>query len=173
VTACLLHDIGREKEFAAPTVCHAEIGAEMAYNFLLALNWTGEKALHVKECIITHRYRGNKPPKTIEAKILFDADKIDAAGVLGIARTIIAGGLKAEALYLMNDDGEIITAANTKRPSFFHEYNFKLKNIYDYFYTKRAKEIVGSRQKAAINFYNDLYKEITSNYDNGIKKYLL
>jgi len=57
IAACLLHDIGREEQSADLELCHAAIGAEMAYVFLLSRGWNEHKALHVKECVSTHRYR--------------------------------------------------------------------------------------------------------------------
>jgi len=173
VTACLLHDIGRKKQFSNLELCHAKIGGEMAHDFLLSLGWSEQKAIHVKDCIISHRYRGDNPPQSIEAKILFDADKIDASGALGIARTLIYEGQVAEPLYIIDDIGNIvIDGGGTEISSFFQEYNFKLKKVYDSFFTDRAKEIAKKRQKTAIDFYDGLFSEVASNYENGIRKYL-
>ena len=171
--ACLLHDIGREKQFANPDVCHAQIGGEMAYEFLLSQEWSLQKSIHVKECISTHRYRSDNPPQSIEAKILFDADKLEASGAVGIARTLIYKGQVAEPLYMSDENGNIVVnASDTEITSFFQEYNYKLKNVYDSFFTERGKEIALERQKTAIDFYNGLFAEVSMNYNNGIKRYL-
>ena len=79
ISACLLHDIGRKEQFENPKLCHAMIGGEKAYSFLLELGYEKEYAERVKHCIQTHRFRQNNPPQSIEAEILFDADKLDAA----------------------------------------------------------------------------------------------
>jgi len=164
--ACLLHDIGREAQFANPTLCHAQVGSTMAYDFLISRNWTPTKAQHVKDCISTHRFRSNAPPTSIEAKILFDADKLEVTGLIGIARTLIYQGIVTHPLYIMDADNKIIThkAKGDGNSSFFTEYNFKLKNIYDTFYTTRAKAIAKKRQQAAVDFYDRLHDEITQNY---------
>ena len=167
VAASLLHDIGRERQFAEPGLCHAQVGSQMAYEFLVSRSWAVEKALHVKECIAAHRYRSNSVPESMEAKILFDADKLEAAGAIGIARTLIYEGQVGEPLYILDDNNEIITTggrAEVDISSFFQEYNFKLKNIYGSFYTNRAKEIAAKRQKAAMDFYESLYNEVSENY---------
>ena len=172
VAACLLHDVGRERQFIE-NICHAQIGSEMAYDFLISQNWTTEKAAHTKDCISSHRYRGNNKPNSIEAKILFDADKLDVIGAIGIARTLIYEGHVGEALYIIDDNGNIVTdSGDAESTSFFQEYNFKLKKVYDSFFTKHAKEIAMEHQKTAIDFYNGLYTEITKNYDCGMKKYM-
>jgi len=172
VAACLLHDIGREQQFAdLENTCHAEIGSKMAYEYLLSLEWPNDKALHVKECIASHRFRKNCKPQSIEAKILFDADKLEASGAIGIARTLIYEGQVGEPLYILDEDNKIIVDnGGAEISSFFQEYNYKLKRVYNKFYTARAKEIAAERQKTAENFYNGLYNEISNNYVNGIMK---
>jgi len=173
LAACLLHDIGREMQFSDINICHAQAGGDMAYEYLLSRRWPSGRASHVKECVSTHRFRKNNRPKSIEAQILFDADKLDACGALGIARTLIYGGQVAEPLYLLDDDEKIIAGGGGEEmSSFMQEYNYKLKNVYTAFYTKRAKEIARKWQKTAISFYDGLHMEITSNYENGAKKHL-
>ena len=98
MAACLLHDIGRKEQFEDPRLCHAEVGSEKAYRFLLGNGFETEYAEQVRHCILTHRYRKNNPPQTVEAKILFDADKVDASGALGIARTLIYKGIVSDPL---------------------------------------------------------------------------
>jgi len=173
LAACLLHDIGREKQFANLELCHARIGGEMAYEFLLSLGLTEQQALHVKDCISTHRFRGDNPPQSIEAKILFDADKLDASGAIGIARTLIYEGQVSEPLYIINEAGNIVTdGGGAEISSFFQEYNYKLKNVYDSFFTAHARKTAIERKNAAQDFYNSLYAEISTNHENGIKNFL-
>lgn len=93
ICACLLHDIGRKEQFENPALCHAEVGGRKAYKFLLENGFDPTYAEHVKECIITHRFRKNNSPGSIEARILFDVDKLESAGAIGIARTLIYKGI--------------------------------------------------------------------------------
>ena len=173
IAACLLHDIGRDAQSADLELCHAEIGGDMAYDFLLSRGWTPQKALHVKDCISTHRFRRDNTPVSIEAKILFDSDKLDSAGATGIARTLVYGGQILEPLYIQDEDGKIIVdGGGAEISSFFQEYNYKLKNVYNTFFTDRAKEIAATRQKTAIDFYEALYAEVTDNYEGGLKAYV-
>lgn len=172
IAACMLHDIGREMQFSNTKVCHAQAGGDMAYDFLLSIGWGEENALHVKECICAHRFRQNNAPQSVEAQILYDSDKLEACGVMGIARTLIYAGQVAEPLYILDKDGQVIVDSKSEATnSFVEEYNYKLKNVYCSLYTDRAKEIALSRQTAAINFYNELLNEISENIKNGIDKY--
>lgn len=167
ICACLLHDIGRKEQFENPSLCHACIGGTKAYQFLIANNFDILFAQNVKHCIETHRYRKNKEPQTIEAKILFDADKLDATGAMGIARTLLYQGIVSDPLYSILPDGQVSDGSADSYPSFFREYKFKLEKIYRQFYTSKAKEIGSERQIAAISFFNSLLSEITSTYCNG------
>lgn len=170
IAACLLHDIGRKEQFENPALCHAEVGSEKAYQFLLAHGFETSYAEQVKQCIQTHRYRKSNPPQSLEAKILFDADKLDVAGAIGIARTLVYKGIVSEPLYNMLPDGTVSTGENDVAPSFFQEYKYKLEKIYSSFYTKKAVEIAKERQHSAIEFYNSLYQEVNLSYRNGINE---
>lgn len=143
VAACLLHDIGRPAQFDNPNICHAQVGSEMAYSFLKCLGWSEDDCRSVKHCILTHRFRNNMPPESIEAKILFDSDKLDVCGALGIARTLQYEGKMNESL-----------------DAFFSEYDRKLIKLYDLFYTETAKQMALSRKKILLSFYSELKDQL-------------
>lgn len=168
ISACLLHDIGRKEQFENPALCHAAVGADKAYKFLVEIGFAVEFAEKVKLCILTHRFRQNNPPQSIEAKILFDADKIDTTGTIGIARTLFYKGLVGEPLYSLLPDGRVSDGEYDTKPSFFHEYKYKLEKLYARFYTQKGNEISKQRQKSAISFYNDMFSEVSSSYENGL-----
>lgn len=170
IAACLLHDIGRKEQFENPALCHAIVGGEKAYQFLLDHGFGTFFAEQVKQCIKTHRYRKNNPPQSLEAKILFDADKLDAAGATGIARTLLYKGIVSEPLYSVLPNGVVSTGENDITPSFFQEYKYKLENLYSNFYTEKATAIAKERQNISIEFYKSLYQEINSSYQNGIEE---
>lgn len=104
-------------------------GAEKAYSFLIEHDFGKDFAQKVAECIRTHRYRSDDPPQSLEAKILFDADKIDATGATGIARILIYKGRVSEPLYSVRQDGSVPDESKDVLPSFFQEYQYKLKNV--------------------------------------------
>lgn len=167
IAACLLHDIGRGEQFENPALCHAKVGSDKAYYFLLEHGFAQDYAEHVKQCIKTHRYRKDTLPQSLEARILFDADKLDAAGATGIARTLIYKGTVSEPLYTVSSKGEVLSGETDEQPSFFQEYKCKLENLYSGFYTGRATEIAKERRHSAVDFYNALYNEVSIPYQNG------
>lgn len=160
VCACLLHDIGRQEQFENPSLCHARVGGEKAYRFLTEHGFSEDYARHVQACIVTHRFRKNNPPESMEAKILFDADKLDVTGALGVARTLMYAGTVSAPLYTRNAAGEISNGDGDNDHSFFREYHFKLKRLYDRFYTKTGSAMAAVRRKAAEDFYRALLEEV-------------
>ena len=168
ICACLLHDIGRKEQFENPKLCHAMVGGDRAYQLLIDHHFEDSFAEKVKHCIQTHRYRQNNPPQSLEAKILFDSDKIDATGALGIARTLFYKGTVGEPLYSVLPNGRVSDGTDDEKPSFFQEYKFKLEKLYDRFYTNRGNEIAKERQQTAISFYNDMLREVRDSYDRGL-----
>ena len=165
IASCLLHDIGRKFQFQNPNVCHAAEGGKIAYSFLKELGWNENWCLHVKNCIATHRFRTNNQPKSIKAKILFDAEKLDVTGALGIARSLIYKGMVREPIYTVNENHLIQDGKKQDDPeSFLKEYHFKLIKIYDQFYTKEAFDIAQKRKNVLCDFMDELMYEI-SNYD--------
>jgi len=167
IASCLLHDIGRQRQYQDPSVSHAEAGGEMAFSFLCGRGWEESAARHVKSCIETHSYRADHPPVSIEARILFDSDKLDAAGALGIARTLLYQGKVSEPLYRLDQDGRVLDGTDDLQPSFFREYHFKLKKVYARLYTDRARQIARRREDIAKAFYHSLLGEVSAGLEQG------
>lgn len=162
--ACLLHDIGRREQFENPKLRHEEVGAEKAQRILAGLHYDGDFIRRVCACILTHRYRTDRKPGCIEAKILFDADKIDVCGAIGIARTLFYNGEMREALYSLDENGQVSDGRGDTVPSFFHEYRYKLEGIYGRFYTQEGARIAAERRDAASSFYRSMLSEVRGAY---------
>lgn len=170
IAACLLHDIGRPEQFRDPTLCHARAGGEKAYRFLLSHSFSEDFASRVRDCVRTHRYRSDDPPKSVEAKILFDADKLDVTGALGMARTLFYAARVDQPLYTLLPDGSV-SDGSREEPAGCHsvlrEYKVKLEGIYDRFLTDRGAELARQRQAAAVSIYENLLAEARAPYAAG------
>ena len=93
LSAGYLHDIGRShQDKAKGALCHAGKGAELAAPFVAGLHLSETQKSNILHCISSHRFRGNGAPETREARVLYDADKLDAIGAVGVARAYLFAG---------------------------------------------------------------------------------
>jgi len=173
--AVLLHDIGGAQEANDPTgrIDHAVVGCEMAKPILESLNFSAAKIKHIQDCILSHRYRNDNEPKTIEAKILFDADKLDGIGAIGIARGYAWVGKYHAKIYKKVENIEEYARENLTEGKIngriidksLHspQLNWELKEKFlkDKLYTITAKKICGERSAYHEEFLNRLGQEIS------------
>lgn len=158
--AVYLHDIGRKEEMECKgRICHAEKGSELAEQILLKYNLDKEIVKNIKHCVLAHRYRNSHIPKTIEAKVLYDADKLDSIGAVGIGRDFFFAGYAGccHCLYTGNEKKNIKNAdayQYTSEDSALLEYYYKLKKVKSKILTKAGKEIAEERH----NFMQEFFK---------------
>lgn len=168
--AALLHDIARviEDEDETRQTDHAVLGAEMSKDVLKKLNYDAELIDEISYCVRTHRLRSGEVPETIEAQILFDADKLDCIGAVGIARVLMLGGKHGQSLTMMEPvEGNTIENGRIKdldKHSPIIEYELKLKKIQSKLHTKRAKEIGQDRMKFMDTYFEILKSELRNEY---------
>ena len=160
-TAALLHDIGREKENRDKTgrVDHAIEGAKMANKILKKMNYP--KIQEVEHCILAHRKRTEVEPETIEAKILFDADKIDCIGAIGVARNFMFAGQHGQKLTMDYQIPKKIYIDDVSKHNPILEYELALKGLDTKLYTKTGKKIGKERQKRLDDFFEMLKEELS------------
>lgn len=170
IPSALLHDIARveESKDKSGKVDHAILGSEIAESILRKLEYEEEKIQKIKHCIIAHRFRTGNEPNSIEAKILFDSDKLDAIGAAGIARTFILAGQFGQRLiaderlddYLESNTVENGRLKDVSKHTPFIEYEVKFKKIVDKLYTDKAREIGKERLMFMEEYFNRLKLEI-------------
>ena len=158
--AALLHDIGRAKEDQSNgEVDHAILGAKKAEKILKKLHVDGNKTPNIIHCIETHRFRGTKKPASLEAKILFDADKIDSIGAVGIGRAFLFAGEVGAKLHDKHVDIEN-TQPYTEDDTAYREYLVKLSKIKDRMLTNEGRRLAKERHQFMVEFFNRLNREI-------------
>jgi len=171
--SALLHDIARaqEDDDDSGNTDHAILGAEMADEILRTLKYPERTIDHVKQCIAAHRYRREKQPSTTEAKILFDADKLDVIGAIGIARCLMIAGQYGERLYssVLIDESVQANLVDGKRNGRIKiisqqapniEFETKFKHIPDTLHSAKAKHLAHQRIEYMAHFFERLRKEI-------------
>ncbi|MFX1539458.1 MAG: HD domain-containing protein [Promethearchaeota archaeon] len=139
--AALLHDIGRPEEVLTGE-SHAKIGANMAVAFLATTSFPPGKLSQVAAAIRTHRFSEDLTPESLESKILSDADKLDAMGALGLARTIAESLVQQRGLQGM-----------------IEHVDRKLLRLRDQMYTETGRELARPRHQLLIEFMRQLASE--------------
>ncbi|MBW2107174.1 MAG: HD domain-containing protein [Deltaproteobacteria bacterium] len=162
--AAYLHDIGRSFQDASRgRVCHAEKGAQIAEEFLAHYPLSDARRKNIIHCIRSHRFRGTHPPETLEAKVLFDADKLDAIGAVGVARTFLFAGEVGARLH--NPEVALCrTRPYTKDDTGYREFRLKLCKIKDRMLTREGRRMAEERH----GFMETFFQRLTQEYE-GIR----
>lgn len=169
-TAALLHDI-EPPAGSGPAGPNADIraghhlsAAEFAAELLLSEGWTAERTAAVQHCIRSHRFRdGREPPQSVEAQVLFDADKLDAIGAIGAARAIAYAAQAGQPVYAAPSDHFLQTGEKLpgEAHSAYHEYLFKLVKIKERLYTASGRRMAEERHRYMDEFFERLGREIS------------
>jgi uncharacterized protein len=140
--AALFHDIARpfEEETGIP---HEEEGARIAERYLRSVLYDDALIPAIVHAIRTHRFRSVTIPETPEARILSDADKLDAMGAVGIARTFMQAGERGDD---MTDAADHMTD--------------KLILLRDRLYTASARRMAEERHEVLVRFLAALTDEL-------------
>ena len=158
--AALLHDIGRSlQDRTQGALCHAEQGARLATPLVARLPLSPEQKQNVVHCIRAHRFRGTRAPDTLEAQILFDADKLDAIGAVGVARAFLFAGEVGARLHIPDVDIED-TRAYSMEDTGYREYRLKLRLIKDRMLTAAGKRMAQERHRFMEDFFIRFIAEV-------------
>jgi uncharacterized protein len=159
-TAALLHDIGRAEESACKgAICHAEYGAELAEPILKDLDFPTDTIKKICLCIRAHRYRGSCQPQSLEAKILFDADKLDSIGAIGIGRAFLFAGQIGACLHNPEQDPRE-TKSYSDQDSAYREFQVKMNRVKGRLLTPAGIKIAEGRHRFMEIFFDRLNREI-------------
>jgi len=120
--AALLHDIGRGEKN------HASAGAKRAKSILMKIGFKKERIKMVADAISAHSFSERKTAVSVEAKVLSDADKLDALGAVGIYRAAAYSGEEPRGI-----------------EEFVAHFHDKLLGLSDLFYTEDARLMAENR----------------------------
>lgn len=158
IAASLLHDIGRDGKKKK----HNEIGAEMAEKYLGTIDFPKNKIDAVCHAIRYHNNGSYGKQKTLEAEILYDADKLDAIGVMGIARSFIGVGNYNHPMYCIKNN-KIDMDENCETDTFVRYYLTHIDKNYDRFYTDTAKSLAAEMRKIDKQFTSVFFNTVNDN----------
>lgn len=163
--AVLLHDAQGSDGYltSAAREGHHHASATFARHVLGEHGWPEGFIAAVEHCIRAHRYRDrSEEPRTLEAQVVFDADKLDALGAVGVAR----------ALAYAVQHGTPVVAEPSRRflergerepgepHSAYHEYLFKLRRLPERLHTATARALAADRLAFMELFFHRLMVEM-------------
>ena len=150
--AALLHDIGLDNG----RLGHEEAAAQRACEILASQ--PREKVEAVAEAIRSHRFRSGPSPQTLEAKCLFDADKLDAIGAIGVGRAFAYSGAIGQRLWGQVPEGYEEHTGVEHTP--VHEFVVKLAKIKDRLTTETGRRFGQERHTFMVAFFERLEREV-------------
>ncbi|MBB3905801.1 HD domain-containing protein [Anoxybacteroides rupiense] len=157
--AALLHDLADEKIAGSE-----EAGMKKVRQWLEHCSLSKKEENSVIEAISTVSYKGGngEAPRTLEAMVVQDADRLDAIGAIGIARTFMYAGHRGQPMY---DPALPVRNVMTKEEyrhgpsSTIHHFYEKLLKLKSLLHTKSAKNLAIRRHEFMEQFLQQFYKE--------------
>jgi uncharacterized protein len=159
LSAVLLHDIISYPKSDKHSKLSSQKSADEAKKILKKLNFTSEEIHIISDAIRDHSFSRGKTPKTLEGKILQDADRLDALGAIGIARVFAVGGSEKRPLYNSEDPFCKIHTPDDETWTLDHFYK-KLLKLESLMNTKSAKIEAKKRTKLLNSFLSELKNEL-------------
>lgn len=143
--AAWVHDVGDKKLTANPAQSLKDLN-----EFLFEIDMEENEVMQVNQAIKDISFsKGNRTPVTLEGKVVQDADRIDALGAIGIARTFAYGGANSQLIYDPSQEEET---------SIQHFYD-KLLQLKDSFNTSKGKEFAENRHEFMVSFLKQFHEE--------------
>jgi uncharacterized protein len=161
-TAALLHDIGESQGRSMHHLRSAELAREILREHPEAF------VDAVAHAIQAHRFRAEPAPQTLEAQVVYDADKLDAIGAIGVARVFAYAGEHGTPLWrrpwrdILADGGDAVSQPKSLGAEYtpVHEFVYKLDRIPERLYTTTGRAIAEERRAFMRAFFDRLDADI-------------
>jgi uncharacterized protein len=157
--AALLHDVGAESKLSGASAESDAFRLRIAEEFLRKKSFPEDLIKKVLYSIDVHRFSKGIVPTTKEAKILQDADRLDAMGAIGIARVFMTGGAVGRKFYSPEDPFCRTRVPDDKMWNLDHFFK-KILKLESGMYTETARMIARRRATVLKRYLEDLQKEI-------------
>ncbi|CAI8943492.1 HDc domain-containing protein [Pseudomonas sp. IT-347P] len=159
LAAVLLHDCVAVEKNSPLRAQASRLAANKASAVLAELGWAEEKIAAVAHAIEAHSFSANLTPRTLEAKIVQDADRLDSLGMLGVARTFYVAGRMGSALYDPQDPEAKQRDYDDTRFCLDH-FQTKLLHLADGFQTAAGQRLAQVRHQRLKGFMEQFKEEI-------------
>lgn len=160
MAATLLHDCVDMPKDSPLRSSGSRMASEKAFATLTILGWQQDKADMVAHAIEAHSFSAGVEPKTLEARILQDADRLDAIGHIGIARCFYVSGRLGRAIYDPEDPSGSRRDLDDLNFAIDH-FKTKLLRLSGSFQTQTGNVLAAKRHKTVKNFMDGLLEEVS------------
>lgn len=162
--AALLHDAPvAGASLAERRGAHHLAAAQFAGDLLAGRGLEPQRVANVIHCIEAHRFRDRTvTPQTLEARCLYDADKLDSIGAIGVARAFAYGGAHGSRLWSEPWRAAPPDAARPQGSDYtpVHEFVYKLQRLQGTLYTAAARAVASQRHEFMRLFFDQLDAEM-------------
>lgn len=157
--AVLLHDCVAVEKNSPHRQQASRLTAERSYEVLDALGWKSADLMAVAHAILTHSFSAGIAPESLEARILQDADRLDAIGMIGAARCFYIAGRMGSGLYDPVDPMAEHRPLDDRAFAIDH-FETKLFRLADGFQTETGRRMAMDRQAKLRHILDMLLEEI-------------
>jgi uncharacterized protein len=155
----LLHDCVAVEKNSPLRAKASALAAQKASTILAELGWSVEDIDAAAHAITAHSFSAGVAPQTLEAKILQDADRLDAIGMVGVARCFYIAGRLGSRLYDPFDPAAADRPFDDKRYAIDH-FQTKLFKLAEGFQTETGRRLAAARDKSLRDFLSEFMDEI-------------
>lgn len=159
LAAVLLHDCVRVEKDSPLRSQASSMSARHAQRLLADMGWNEEEAAAVAHAVEAHSFSAGIAPRTLEARIVQDADRLDAIGAMGVARCFYTAGRMGSVLYEAGDPQARHRALDDRRYALDH-FPAKLFGLADGFQTVTGAALAKQRLQTMRQFVDAFVNEL-------------
>ncbi|MBT9386420.1 HD domain-containing protein [Pseudooceanicola sp. CBS1P-1] len=159
LAATLLHDCVHVDKGAPERSLASRMAAARASDLLGEMGWSAADTAQVAHAIEAHSFSAQIPPQSLEAKILQDADRLDALGYMGVARCLALSGARGAAICHATDPGALNRPLDEDAFALDH-FQTKLLGFGKGMQTETGRTMAAARSADLRRFYDGLLAEI-------------
>ena len=159
LAAVILHDCVAVETESPLRSQASRLSAERARSLVASLGWAPDRVDALAHAIATHSFSAGLKPETLEARIMQDADRLDAIGAIGVARCFYIAGRLQSGLYSSDDPSAETRALDDRRFALDH-FKAKLFQVVDGFLTPAGQVMAAERGRTMHAFVDSLLAEI-------------
>lgn len=168
LTACYFHDIVSLAKNHPQRHLSSQMAAEKTRQILTEefTDFPAASIPGVLHAIAAHSFSGGIAPETPEAKIVQDADRLEALGAIGLARVFAVGGALNQALFDPEDPFAERRELNDRRYSLDH-FQCKLLRLPESMQTRKGREMATDSARFLVQFMARLSAELDGDYSGS------